>query len=405
VTDQATEVGAGRRGAGPTALLLLVTVVVTGLNLRAAVVSVGPLLRELQADLGMSDSVAGVLTTLPVVCFGLVGLTAGRIGRRVGTEPAIVASLALITVGMLARAAAPTVPWLLVTTLVALFGSAVANVLLPVVVKDWFPADVGRITGWYSMAMALGTAVPAALTVPLASALGGWRVGLAVWALPVALALVPWWRVRRGHRAGPSRPEPPLVPGVPRAVHRRLQAWALAVFFGLQGLEAYVVVGWLPSILRDAGLSATRAGVLLAICTGLGAPISLLLPRLAARGPDQRAWVVAVVLPAVAGYLGLWLIPAWAPLLWVVLIGLGLGAFPLALVLIGLRAATPRGTSDLSSLVQGVGYLIAVAGPLAVGVLHDLTGAWDLPLMLLLVLLVPKLVAGLVAARPGTVDR
>jgi MFS transporter, CP family, cyanate transporter len=408
VTDEVgrPDVHAARSGvAGPTTLLLLVTVIVTALNLRSAVTSLGPLLRDLQADLGMSDTVAGVLTTLPVVCFGVVGLTAGRIGRRIGTEQALAASVAMITVGIAVRSASPTVGWLLVTTLVAVFGSAVANVLVPVVVKAWFPGDVGRVTGWYSTAVVLGGSLPAALAVPVAELFGGWRGGLAFWAVPAGLALVPWFLVARGRRAAIDPPPQPAPVRPIRPVHHRAQAWALMVFFGIQSLEAYVAVGWLAAILRDAGLSPSRAGLLLAVAMGLGAPVALVLPRLAARRPDQRVWVVVVVVASAGAYLGLWLAPAAAPTLWAVLLGIGLGAFPLALVMIGLRAATPRGTSDLSSLVQGVGYLLAVAGPLAVGVLHDVTGAWDVPLMLLLAVLVPKLAAGLLAAKPGLVDQ
>jgi MFS transporter, CP family, cyanate transporter len=424
--------------AGAPALLLGTVLVLTALNLRAAVTSVGPVLRQLQLDLGMSDTVAGVLTSLPVVCFGLFGLLASRLARRVGTETALVASLAAISGGLLIRALAPTTGWLLLTSLLSLAGIAVGNVLVPVVVKTWFPHEVGRATGWYSMAIAAGTALPAALTVPAASVLGGWRGGLGIWALPAAAALLPWWwlsrtRRRRGGR-GAEVPLPAAggdgarvtreaAPGpdeaahahdssagssvpasAPQAVHRQLKAWALAGFFGLQSLEAYTAMGWLPAIFQDAGVPAGRAGALLAVTMVLGVPISLLLPRLAARSDDQRAYVVGLIVVSVSAYLGLILAPATAPLLWAVLLGIGLGAFPLALVLIGLRASTTRGTAALSSLAQGAGYTLAATGPVTVGALHDLTGEWTWPLLTLVALLVPKLVVGLIAAGPGTVD-
>jgi MFS transporter, CP family, cyanate transporter len=188
------------------------------------------------------------------------------------------------------------------------------------------------------------------------------------------------------------------------AVHRQLKAWALAGFFGLQSLEAYTAMGWLPAIFQDAGVPAARAGALLAVTMVLGVPISLLLPRLAARSDDQRVYVVGLIVVSVSAYLGLILAPAAAPLLWAVLLGIGLGAFPLALVLIGLRASTTRGTAALSSLAQGAGYTLAATGPVTVGALHDLTGEWTWPLLTLVALLVPKLVVGLIAAAPGTVD-
>jgi MFS transporter, CP family, cyanate transporter len=408
------------------AALLAVTLLLTALNLRGAVSSVGPVLRDMQLDLGMSDSVAGVLTTLPALSFGLIGLLTARIGRRLGTERALIVALALIAAGLIVRVLVPGVGMLLVTSLLALIGIAIANVLVPVAVKSWFPEDVGKMTGWYSTALTFGVAIPAATTVPIAAAFGGWRVGLGVWALPAVIALVPWALIARSRRvdrlqaplatpavgaAHTDTPAPPRTasspegPSLPRvAVHRQVRAWALTVFFGLQALEAYTTIGWLPAILQDAGVAPGRAGLMLAVTMGLGAPISLIIPRLAARSPDQRPWVVGLTLMSIAAYIGLIVAPGALPWLWSVLLGIGLGAFPLALVLIGLRAATSAGTVALSSLVQGGGYLLAATGPVTVGVLHERTGDWVLPLLVLLGLLIPKFVAGWIAAAPGTVD-
>lgn len=400
--DGAGEVSHHERTSAP--WLLLATVVLTALNLRAAVTSVGPLLREMQASLGMSDTVAGVLTTLPVVGFGFVGLLAGRAGRRFGAERTLVAGLVLLVVGLVVRAASGSVGVLLAASAVAVVGIAVANVLVPVAVKRWFPDKVGRVTGLYSMSMAVGASASAALTVPLAQSFGGWRAGLGLWALPAVVALVPWLAVLRDRTTAMRNGAEPSPHQHHLPVHRSVQAWALAVFFGIQSLGAYVTMGWLPAILQDAGVAPATAGVLLGVTIGLGAPVSILLPELAARRPDQRPWVVGLIGVLLSAYLGLILAPAAAPLLWSILLGIGLGAFPLALVLIGLRAATSQGTSDLSALAQGVGYLIAATGPLTVGVLHDLTGGWDVPLWLLVGLLAPKLAAGWLAARPGHVD-
>lgn len=393
--------------------LLATTLALTSLNLRGVVASLGPILRDVQADLGMSDTLAGALTALPVVVFGVLGLAAAGIGRRVGTRRTLVLALLLLSLGTAARGLATTTSGLFVATFLALVGIAVANVLVPVLVKAWFPDDVGRATAWYSTALAVGTAVPAALTVPAATALGGWRPALAVWALPGVVALAAWslLAARRAPApaaavppAGSSPHPPPEDAAVRRWVRRQPTTWALATYFGLQGLEAYVAIGWLAAILRDAGLSPERAGGLVAAMMLLGLPMSLLLPRLAARRADQRPVVAVLVAFCAAAYLGLLLAPVAAPLLWTLLLGIGLSAFPLALTLLALRSATPVGTAELSTRVQGIGYLIAAAGPLAVGVLLDRTGSWDLPLALLLVLLVPKLVSGLIAARPGVVD-
>lgn len=392
-----------------------VTLAVIGaaLNLRAAVTSVGALLPEAQAALGMSALRAGILTSLPVVSFGVVALLSNLIARRLGLTRALTLATAAIAFGLLLRVAVVDSTWLLATSLVVLSGIAVGNVLLPVAVRAWFPDRVGPMTGWYAIALSLGTGLPAALAVPLAAALGGWRPGLAIWALPATLAVLPWvLALRAGPTPDPS-PRRSVVP--PRStqrptqpsttpVHRRLQSWALAVFFGIQSLEAYVVMGWLPSILRDAGVGAEPAGAMLGVAMIVGGPVALLLPRVAGRTDDQRPFVVGLALLSAGGYAGLLLAPAARPLMWTVLLGLGLGAFPLALLLLGIRAATPTGTAALSSLTQGVGYLLAAMGPVTIGVLRDRTGSWTIPLLVLAGLLVPKLLAGLVAAAPGQVD-
>ncbi|MTV27010.1 MFS transporter [Nitriliruptoraceae bacterium ZYF776] len=393
--------------------LAATAIVVTAFNLRPAVTSAGALLPDVQAATGMSGTLAGVLTTLPPVCFGVFGLLGARLGRRARTPQVLVAAMVLTAVSLVVRALVD-VPLLLVAlTVPALAGMAVGNVLLPVAVRRWFPDRVGAATGWYSLALAAGTAAASAASVPVAGALGSWRWGLAVWALPALLACVPWVLLR-GHRGEAARPQPdPAVGGVPdleapatvaRRIRRNPRAWALAGFFGLQSVIAYIVMGWLPSIYQDAGLSPTAAGGMLGLVMATGAPVSLALPVLAARRADQRRLVVVLVAAAVAGFGGLLLSGGAVPALWAVLIGVGMGTFPLALVLIGLRSATPAGTAELSGMAQGVGYLIAAAGPLLIGILHDATGSWTPPLLVVLGLLVPQLLCGLVAAAPGTID-
>jgi MFS transporter, CP family, cyanate transporter len=389
-----------------------VAIFLTSVNLRPAVTSAGALLREVQLGTGMSGLEAGLLTTLPPVCFGAFGLLAGRLGRRFGTATTVALGLLLVAVSLVVRPMTDQAWWLLLWTVPALAGMAVGNVLLPVAVKRVFPTRVGRITGIYSFGLALGTAAAAGVTVPIATTAGSWRFGLAIWAVPALLAAIPWWwlRVVRAPIPPPAAASatgaapPPAAAPLARPVHHGRQSWALAGFFGLQSLAAYVVMGWLPSIYQDAGIDPAHAGLLLALVVGIGAPISIVLPELAARRDDQRVWVVGLAAMAAAAYLGLLLAPAGAPVLWAVLLGVGMGAFPLALVLIGLRALTSEGTAKLSSLAQGAGYLLAASGPVAIGVLHDATDSWTPPLLVLLALLVPQVACGLVAGRAGHVD-
>lgn len=387
--------------------MLLVAMAMTAFNLRPAVTSVGALLRQLQAGTGMSDALAGLLTSVPVIAFGATGVVASRLVRRMGVAYAFVLSLLLLAAGLSIRVLVLH-PWIVLTgSAVALTGIGIANILLPVAIKRWFPDRVGWVTGLYSMSLALGTATAAAATVPIAALTGGWRSGMAIWVVPVVGALWCWSVVLatgcRGRGTQTTGPVPPASL-VSVSVHRSRQAWALTVFFGVQSLAAYVMMGWLPTIYQDAGVSPTAAGLYLGIVMFVGAPISVGLPMLAARVPDQRAVVgVLVALTAVA-YTGLLFLPARLPALWAVLLGTGFGAFPLALTLIGLRTSSAHGTTQLSSLTQGVGYLIAAAGPFAVGVIHEATGDWTWPLVALIALLIPQLVAGLAAAKPGYVD-
>ena len=235
-------------------------------------------------------------------------------------------------------------------------GIAVSNVLMPVIVKRWFPDRVGSMTGLYSMALALGTAAAAAVTVPMTGALGGsWRTGLArlggprrpsaVAALDCARRPATAGRARPRRRAPASaaRPRRPRAPGAALRITRSRTAWALAVFFGLQATAAYITMGWMPQIFRDAGVPAGTAGLLLAVTMVMGVPLAFVIPRLAARLPHQGPIAVALGVCGLIGYAGLYLAPAGGAWAWALLLGIANCAFPLALTMIGMRARTGAG--------------------------------------------------------------
>jgi MFS transporter, CP family, cyanate transporter len=403
----------GRREATRTerrAVLVLATValVLTAFNLRPAVTSLGAILPEMRDGTGTSAAVAGILTSLPPVSFGIAALVGARIGRRFGTAQTLVAAMLVTAATLVGRGTSGSGAAVVAWSIVALFAMGLGNALLPVVVKRWFPGRVGQATGWYAVALAAGTAAAAGLTVPIADATGSWRIGLGAWAVPALLAAVPWLWLREARLrpvAGEALHVVAYDHDVGRHVRRQPRSWALAGYFGTQSLTAYVVMGWLPSIYRDAGTTPAMAGSLLAVLMLVGGPVSLLVPSLAGRSADQRPLVVGLGASAAVGFGGLLIAPLAFPWGWAVLIGIGMGAFPLALTLIGLRAMTTDGTAALSSLGQGVGYLIAAGGPVLIGVLREATGSWDLPLLAALGLLVPQIAFGLVAASPGVVDR
>ncbi len=383
---------------------LVAAVVLTALNLRTAVTSVGPLLSEVQDGIGLSSALAGVLTTLPVVCFAVVGWYAPAIACRLGEHRAVTGALALMTAGLLGRALVSTPGPFLALSAVALLGGAVGNVLLPSLVKRHFPDRIGPMTAVYTTALAIGLTGAAAGAVPLAAAAGegGWRFGLGAWALLSALAVVPWlWHLsERGGAGGPHGD---------RSGARMLRsptAWALAVFFGAQSLHAYVSFGWFALFFQEQGpFSASHAGFLLAVVTGLAIPVSAAVPALAARRPSQWPLVVLLAGCYVGAYTGMLTATGFAGgVLWAALVGIGSGSFPLALTMIALRTRTADATASLSAFAQSVGYVLAGGGPLLVGVLHGRSGGWTGSFVLLFATLAALVVAGWFAARPRYVE-
>lgn len=367
--------------------LIVVGIVLAALNLRPAITSLGALLEEVRDGLGMSGSVAGLLTSVPPLCFALFGVMAPRLARRFGPAAVVCAGMVAITAGLLIRPYIGGIPGFLIGSALALMGIAVSNVLMPVIVKRWFPDRVGSMTGLYSMALALGTSAAAAITVPVTDALGGsWRSGLAVWAALAAAAVLPWIALVR-HREAPSAEQRPrareAADGTPAPeaqpvlrITRSRTAWALAVFFGLQATAAYITMGWMAQIFRDAGVSAGTAGLLLAVTMVMGVPLAFVIPRLATRLPRQGPIVIALGLCGLAGYAGLYLAPAGGAWAWAVLLGIANCSFPLALTMVGMRARTGAGVAQLSAFAQSTGYLISIPGPLLVGVLYQSSGGW-----------------------------
>ncbi|NBM14768.1 CynX/NimT family MFS transporter [Streptomyces sp. GC420] len=400
--------GPARDPAGLATLLLPAGLVLAAVNLRPAITSLGALLDEARDGLGMSGTVAGLLASVPTLCFALFGVAAPRLARRFGPAAVVCAGMAAIAAGTAVRPFLGTTAGFLAAGVLALAGIALSNVLMPVLVKRYFPRRVGPMTGLYSMALGLGAALAAAVTVPVTGVLGGdWRTGLAVWAVPAVIAVLLWLPHLRDRAA----PEPAAGPaGVPAAsarpvrVTRSRTAWALAVFFGLQAGGAYVAMGWMPQIFRDAGVPGSTAGVLVALTMGFGVPLSFVLPSVAARMRSQGVLAAALGACGLAGYAGLHFAPAGGAWLWAILLGLTNCSFPLALTLIGMRARSAAGVTGLSAFVQSAGYLIAVPVPLLVGVLYQHSGGWGVPLGLMTALLVPQIVAGTLAGRDRFVE-
>ena len=381
-------------------VLVLVGIVVLGFNLRPAAVSVGPVLDEIRRTLGMSGTTAGILTTLPVLAFAAFGALAPELARRAGVHRVTLVSLVAVVVGLGTRARTDQIWLFLLMSFVALAGMATANVLLPSLVRLHFPTRVGLITSLYTTSMAIGLTAASVLTVPISEQLGSWRWGLLTWAVTAVVAALPWLGLVRHDRSLAATPNTVRL----REVARTRLGWAMAMFFGLQSLQAYSIFGWFAQVYRDAGFSATTAGLLLGVITAMSIPLSFVIPSLAARLHSQTWLILALGACYPVGYIGLILAPAEGAWLWAVMVGIGASIFPLVLTLIALRARTSEGTAALSGFTQSVGYLIAAVGPLGIGVLYDATGGWTVPLSVMCVLVLGQVAAGLLVARPSYIE-
>ena len=379
--------------------LLALGVLLIAANLRPAVTSVGPVLPEIGAEYRLSGLALALLAAAPLVCFGALAPVAPVLAARLGVDRTLGLVLAANLFGLMIRVG-PSSALLFGGTVLVGGAIAIGNVLLPALLKREFGRP-GLMTGLYATVLGLTASVAAGATVPLAGALGGgWRTGLGFWAIPAGVALLVWLPL--GARR--TMPAAEVFSGSLVAVLRDRVAWQLAIFSGLHSLCYYTTVAWLPSIFRDQGVTPSDAGLLLGLTSIVGLPFGLLIPIWTSRQRDQRVAVGLVTALTGAGLVGLLAAPAGSAVVWAVLLGLGQGGtFPLALTLVTLRTKTPEATQGAWAMAQTVGYLLAAAGPLALGLLHDLTGAWTTGLALLVALVVVQAVAGLGAGRPGYV--
>lgn len=386
------------RARASSATLLAVALLVTALNLRAAIASVPPLLDRIESDLGLSAAAAGVLTTLPVICMGVFAPVSQRLAGRIGREATVGWALLAITAGSLVRWGGNAAT-LYGGTLLAGLGIAIGQTVLPGIVKEHFAERGGVMTGLYTTTMSLGATVAAAVAVPARDGLGGWPISLALWAAPAAIAAVLWWRATAGHR-GDFAEAAVEVPH--RLPWRNKTAWLISVYLGTQSLIFYSALSWLAPLYQHHGWSAERAGFALSVFNLVGIAGSLSLPAIAARRVDRRPvfWVAvgatAIAIPFIA------LVPTMLPWLWIVLFGFGQGgAFALGMLLLVDHTHDAAGSARLSGMAFLVAYTMAAAGPVVVGELRDLTGDFRAGFLLLSVAAVVLLVliAGMTPAR------
>jgi len=380
--------------------VVLVAILLLSTNLRPAAVSVGPVLDELRDGLDMGPASAGLLTSLPVLAFAVFGALAPTAAARFGPHRVTLLSLIAVVVGLAGRAVAQQEALFLALSLVAVAGMAMANVLIPSLVRLHFPRRIGLLTALYTTALAVGLTGSFLLTVPVADALGGWRYGLGVWAALALVAAVPWF----GLVAHDETLDAPVRDVSYADIARTRMGWAMTAFFGLQSLNAYAVFGWFATLWRDAGFGAGTASALVGIVAAMSIPLSLWAPQVVARPGDQR-WVLVLIMACYpVAYVGLILAPHALAVLWAVVLGTALATFPVVLTLIGLRTRTPGATAALSGWTQSTGYLMAAVGPFGVGVLHGATDSWTPALLVLTALSGPLFLVGLYVGRPAHIE-
>lgn len=382
-------------------MLVLIAIAGLAVNLRPPAIAIAPVLPEIRADLGFGGVLAGVLTTLPPLCFAVMGVLTPAIMARIGSHRAALLSLMAITIGQAVRVLVPLPTVFFVSTVLALLGMAMGNVLLPSLVRLHFPDRIGRVTGIYSLSLGIGVALASLLSAPLAAATGSWRWSLGIWIITALVAAVPWIRLAMEPRAERSSAKSAVRIG---HVARTRVGWIIALFFGLQSIQAYAIFGWLPTIYIDAGLNPAAAGLMLTITTGLGLPLAFWIPHHIAT-THRPQWLMALMPSCgLMGYLGLLIAPTTLPWLWATLLSVSLGSFPAFLALTPMRGHTPAGTAALSGFSQSIGYLLAAIGPFAMGVLSEATGGWTVPLIFLLALCLPLAVFGQLAVRPHSLE-
>ncbi len=364
--------------------LVFAGIVVVAFGLRSAATAVSPILLTIEKDINFDALTVGLLGMLAPFTFAIFGAVTPALARRIGLEWSIILAAGVIGVGEIARSLSHDTGSFLAWTFFSLAGTGAANVLLPPLVKKFYPDRIGGMSTIYGFMAVLGSVVPAYLAAPIASA-ADWRTSIALWGYIAIIALVPWIGQiirERGHAT-------PLAQvsnvGVTGRVWRSKASWAITVSFAIASFNCYIMWAWLPVMLQErAGMSESESGLMLALYTAMALPNSIIAPLLIVRAKSVSPLIVFGIAVIIIGALGLWFLPTTLTWLWVALSGFGVIFFTLTLVLINLRTSSPAGAVALSGMSQGVGYLIGALGPLAVGLIHSFSSDWTLEFIIII---------------------
>jgi len=379
--------------------LLVIGIIFAAANLRAPITAVGPIIGEIRREMGISNTFAGMLTTLPLLSFAVFSILAPKIARRIGMEVMLLAGFMILTVGILLRSI-PSIATLFIGT--ALLGMAIAagNVLIPSLIKREFSHHVGLMTGIYSVSMNIIGAIASGISIPIAVKAGfGWRGALGCWAILSAITLIIWLpQLRFRHHSA--------APKISRGgLWRSGLAWKVTFFMGLQSMIFYVLAAWMPEILHEQGMSQLAAGWVLSLIQFATIPTSFIIPIIAARYSNQRGLVAITVSLMLIGCIGIIAGNTSFVPLFVILIGLAQGSlFSLATMFFVLRTRHVHESAELSGMAQSIGYLLAAIGPTLFGFIHDTTHSWTIALFMLIIVVLFVFLVGMGASSNKYVD-
>ncbi len=388
---------------GITGFLAIVFIAIV---LRPPVASMGPLLQEIQLSLAVNAELIGLLAASPVLCFGLGAFASPWLVSKVGVNRAMLLVLVILALGSALRMILGY-PGLLLGTIAAGLSIAIANVLLPTIVRIQFPNRVALVTGAYTTLLAISASLAAAVAVPSSFWLGGWNPALAIWIVPTVLAVLLWLPQIKGQEAHVAQPAHAAAEEK-AAVLRSPISWAIVGFFGIQSLGFYALLGWMPSALISIGVSPQAAGNYLGFASAIGIPSGLIISSMLGRFKSLAWWAAGTSAMTLLGSIIFTLVLRSTDtsllLLACILIGLGMSAtFPISLSLISTRASTQAQTTQLSAMAQGWGYLLAAAGTFMVGAVANLVANYALSFALITALTLIQAGIGFYAGRPGVI--
>ncbi|MDI2588915.1 MFS transporter [Psychrobacillus sp. NEAU-3TGS] len=380
-------------------LLIILGIIFIAANLRAPLTSVGPLVGLIRDNMHLSNTVAGMITTLPLLAFAFFSPFVPKLGRKFGVELIILISVIFLTIGIILRSLSGMANIYIGTAILG-FAISICNVLLPSLIKREFPKRMGMMTGVYSISMNLCGAIASGISVPIALGLGfGWQGALGVWGI-LSFVSILFWLPQMKHRHVQRSVAHTQTATKNVNLWGSILAWQVTLFMGLQSLIFYVLIAWLPEILKEQGISSDQSGWLLSTMQLALLPFTFIIPVIADRISSQRSLVVLMTILLLSGTLGLLYGSLNLIVLWIILLGIGGGfAFGLAMMFFGLRTKNPHEAAELSGMAQSVGYFLAAIGPTLFGFLHDITNSWTTPLLLLVGASLLLFFFGLAAAK------